>query len=61
MILFRSFKLFSASAVLAVAPTYGEDLDLEKAIKSLVEAERSYAKLALEKDFRAASLQAPSF
>ena len=57
MILPRSFKLFSVSALLALAPTYGEDADLEKAIKPLVEAERSYAKLALEKDFRAASLQ----
>jgi len=57
MILFRSFKLFSVSALLALAPTYGEDVDLEKAINSLVEAERSYANLALEKDFRAASLQ----
>jgi ketosteroid isomerase-like protein len=57
MILARSFKLFSTSALLALAPTYGKDLDLEKAINSLVESERSYAKLALEKDFRAASLQ----
>jgi len=57
MILPRSFKLFSVSALLALAPTCGEDLDLEKAINSLAEAERSYAKLALEKDFRAASLQ----
>ena len=57
MILFRSFKLFSVSALLALAPTCGEDVDLEKAIKSLLEAERSYANLALEKDFRAASLQ----
>ncbi len=57
MILPRSFKLFSVSALVALAPTYGEDVDLKKAIKSLVEAERSYANLALEKDFRAASLQ----
>jgi ketosteroid isomerase-like protein len=56
MILPRSFKLFSVSALLALAPSYGEDVDLEKAINSLVEAERSYAKLAFEKDFRTASL-----
>jgi hypothetical protein len=52
MILPKSFKLLSISALLAVAPTFGDDVDLEKAINSLVEAERSYAKLALEKDFR---------
>jgi ketosteroid isomerase-like protein len=57
MILSRSFKLFSVSALLVLAPIYGEDVDLEKAINSLVETERSYAKLGLEKDFRAASLQ----
>lgn len=57
MILPRSFKLFSVSALLALAPTYGENVDLEKAISSLAEAERSYAKLALERDFRSASLQ----
>ena len=57
MILPKSFKLLSISALLALAPTYGDEVDLEKAINSLVEAERSYAKLALEKDFRAASLQ----
>jgi ketosteroid isomerase-like protein len=57
MILPKSFKLLSISALLAVAPTFGDDVDLEKAINSLAEAERSYAKLALEEDFRAASLQ----
>jgi ketosteroid isomerase-like protein len=57
MILPKSFKFLSVFALLALAPTYGYDVDLEKAINSLVEAERSYAKLALEKDFRAASLQ----
>jgi len=57
MILPKSFKLLSIFALLALAPTYGDDVDLEKAINSLVEAERRYAKLALEKDFRAASLQ----
>ena len=57
MILPKSFKLLSIFALLALAPTYGDDVDLEKAINSLVEAERSYAKLALEKDFRAASFR----
>jgi ketosteroid isomerase-like protein len=57
MILPKSFKLLSIFALLPLAPTYGDDVDLEKAINSLVEAERRYAKLALEKDFRAASLQ----
>ena len=34
----------------------GEDIHLEKSINSLVQAEREYAKLAAEKDFRVASL-----
>jgi hypothetical protein len=38
-------------AFLAVAGVHAEDVDLEKAVDSLITAERAYAKLADEKDF----------
>jgi ketosteroid isomerase-like protein len=38
------------------APSGAEQVDLEKAVRSLVDAERAYAKMGFEKGFRAASL-----
>jgi len=44
-------------AVLACAGLRAEDVDLGKAVQSLIDAEQSYNKLAQEKDFAAASMQ----
>jgi hypothetical protein len=43
-------NFFSLIALLAVA-AHAEDLDLEKAVGSLIAAEKAYAKLDDEKDF----------
>ena len=42
--------------MLAVAAAQAEDVDLEKAVGSLIAAEKAYAKLAGEKGFREASI-----
>ena len=49
-------KFFSFIALLAVAGAHAEDVDLEKAVRSLIAAEKAYAKLAGEKGFREASI-----
>jgi len=49
-------KFFSFIALLAVAAAQAEDVDLEKAVGSLIAAEKAYAKLAGEKGFREASI-----
>jgi hypothetical protein len=49
-------KFFSFIALLAVAGAHAEDVDLEKAVRSLIAAEKTYAKLAGEKGFREASI-----
>jgi hypothetical protein len=49
-------KFFSFIAFLAVAGAHAEDVDLEKAVDSLITADRAYAKLADEKGFREASI-----
>jgi hypothetical protein len=45
-------KFFSFIALLAVAGAHAENVDLEKAVGSLIGAEKAYAKLADEKGFR---------
>jgi ketosteroid isomerase-like protein len=49
-------KFFSFIALLAVAAAHAEDIDLEKAVGSLIAAEKAYAKLAADKGFREASI-----
>jgi ketosteroid isomerase-like protein len=49
-------KFFSLIALLAVAEAHAEDVNLEKAVGSLIAAEKAYAKLAGEKGFREASI-----
>jgi ketosteroid isomerase-like protein len=49
-------KFFSFIAWLAVAGAHAEDVNLEKAVGSLIAAEKAYAKLAGEKGFREASI-----
>ena len=49
-------KFFSFIALLAVAEAHAADVDLEKAVGSLIAAEKAYAKLAGEKGFREASI-----
>ena len=56
MILSRSLKGFRLIALLAATAARAEDVDLAKTVQSLVDAERAYAKMGFEKDFRAASL-----
>src|SRR2546430_8721621 len=56
MILSRPPKFFFFIAWLAVAAARGGDVDLQKAVGSLIAAEKAYAKLAGEKGFRAASI-----
>lgn len=53
----KQLTIFFASALLALTGLRAEEGDLEKAGGELVRAETDYAKLALEKGFRAASLQ----
>lgn len=57
MILSRASKVSCAFALLTLAGAGGETVDLEKAVNSLVDAERNYNKLAAEKGFRAASME----
>jgi hypothetical protein len=49
-------KFLSFIALLAVAGARAEDVDLEKAVGSLISAEKAYAELAGEKGFREASI-----
>jgi ketosteroid isomerase-like protein len=49
-------KFFSFIALLTVAGARAEDVDLEKAVGSLIAAEKAYAELAGEKGFREASI-----
>jgi ketosteroid isomerase-like protein len=49
-------KFFSFIALLAVAAAHAEDVDLEKAVGSVIAAEKAYAKLATDKGFREASI-----
>ena len=56
MILSRPTKFFSSVACVALADGRAADVDLEKAIGSLIAAEKAYAKLASEKEFREASI-----
>jgi len=49
-------KFFSFIALLAVAGAHAEDVDLEKAVGSLIAEEKAYAKLAAEKRFPEASI-----
>ena len=56
MILSVRSKFFAFIALLVVAGAHAEDVDLEKAVRSLIAAEKAYAKLAGEKGFREASI-----
>ena len=56
MILSRLSKFFLFLAFLALAGACAADIDPEKAVGSLIAAEKAYAKLAGEKGFREASL-----
>ena len=49
-------KFFSFIALPAVAGAHAEDVDLEKAVGSLIAEEKAYAKLAAEKRFPEASI-----
>ncbi|HZR05154.1 MAG TPA: hypothetical protein VFA61_04945 [Candidatus Udaeobacter sp.] len=49
-------KFFAFIALLVAAGAHAEDVDLEKAVGSLIAAEKAYAKLAGEKGFREASI-----
>src|SRR4029450_1383129 len=56
MILSVRSKFFAFIALLLPAGAHAEDVDLEKAVRSLIAAEKAYAKLAGEKGFREASI-----
>jgi ketosteroid isomerase-like protein len=56
MILSRSSKFFLFVGCLAVADARAGDVDLGKAVGSLIAAQKAYAKLAGEKGFREASI-----
>ena len=49
-------NFFSFIALLAVAGAHAENVDLEKAVGLLIDAEKAYAKLAADKGFREASI-----
>jgi ketosteroid isomerase-like protein len=49
-------NFFSFIALLAVAGAHAEEVDLEKAVGSLIAAEKAYAKVAADKGFREASI-----
>lgn len=57
MILSKFFTIVFASALLAAPTLRADDVDLEKAVRSLIDAEIAYDKLANEKNFAAASIQ----
>ena len=56
MILSKFFMLVLVSALFACPGLRAEEVDLEKTVRALIQAETDYAKLALEKGFRAASI-----
>jgi hypothetical protein len=56
MILSTPTKFFLFVARLALADGRAADVDLEKAVESLINAENAYAKLAGERGFREASI-----
>jgi ketosteroid isomerase-like protein len=56
MILSKPSKIFLLVACVALADARAADVDLEKAVGSLIAAEKAYAKLAGEKGFRDASI-----
>ena len=56
MILSKPTKFFLFVACLALADGRAADVDLEKAVGSLITTENAYAKLAGEKGFRDASI-----
>ncbi len=56
MILSRPSKIFLLFACVALAGARAADVDLEKAVGSLIAAEKAYAKVAGEKGFRDASI-----
>ncbi|HEX3618757.1 MAG TPA: hypothetical protein VHU16_00135 [Candidatus Udaeobacter sp.] len=56
MILSKPTKSFLFVAFLAHAGCRAADVDLEKAVGSFITAEKAYAKLASEKEFREASI-----
>jgi ketosteroid isomerase-like protein len=56
MILSKPSKIFLLLACVALADARAADVDLEKAVGSLIAAEKTYAKLAGEKGFRDASI-----
>jgi ketosteroid isomerase-like protein len=56
MILSRAPKFFLFVACLSVADARAGDVDVEKAVGSLIAAEKAYAKLADEEGFREASI-----
>jgi ketosteroid isomerase-like protein len=56
MTLSRAPKFFLFVACLSVAGARTADLDVEKAVGSLIAAEKAYAQLAGEKGFREASI-----
>jgi ketosteroid isomerase-like protein len=58
MILFNGSKILLFVAWLAVADARGGEVDLDKALGSLIAAEKAYAKAAGEKGFRDASISA---
>ncbi|MEY2541371.1 MAG: hypothetical protein QOI22_973 [Verrucomicrobiota bacterium] len=55
--MFLSKPLIVLTALLVVAGLRAEDLDLEKAVRSVIDAELGYNNLAQEKNFAAASVQ----
>lgn len=56
MILSNCFRISGLTVLLALTAVAAEKLNLEKAVASLVDAEKAYAKQGAEKGFRAASL-----
>jgi len=56
MILSRAPKFLSFVAFVSIADARAADVDVEKAVGSLIAAEKAYAKLAGEKGFREASI-----
>ena len=58
MILSNPSKFFLFVAWVSIADLQAGDVDLEKAVSSLITAEKAYAKLAGEKGFREASISA---
>src|SRR6185503_19293235 len=56
MILSTFLRVFCLAGLFGLTALAGEKFDLDKAMTSLVQAEKAYAKMGWEKGFRAASL-----